>query len=564
MRTKILAIIIWAMALPSFAALQMVDISTLTTNKITNTVLPGILFTNFTTNLFNGYTTVNTNALQIGDTPYQAFAKVNANFTLLSPLTNAITSLMPTNATVPSVSGNIGFIPTNSGTGVAGITNLVATNALTPSVSGSTGFIPTNSASGIPLTNGTGTATTLLASPSVTTTNLSVIGTTWLNNSNIVISYGYTGTNRMIIVTGAGSYYDGTEYFDGNGIYYPNTNMPVLGGFGYTNATLHLNTGNGRSFIFDMYDTSTVSKLVACYYTNALISSYYAGTNNLPTINGQSISVPAYFPATNPVATLTFYSSSTPVNVISNSTTLEIISTNGGVAINSDSIPQNTDGTTSTLYVAPGGNGNGSVNDTGGYYINGVPIGASPSSGNFQKLYVTNAVSWATNYNGIYDNTGSGYYTNETTGWCLIVKGSIIAGNTWIVNLLTTNALTVNDHPQYVNASSLIGNYTPQSTSPNNNVAVSLYQDGPLLTGLNYRAGFTNIPTLTTSQAVLFSTPFSPTVGTNYHVGISFDTALAAAVGFSTTSKTTNGFTITLSGTITGAVTVDYAAWPYQ
>jgi hypothetical protein len=79
-----------------------------------------------------------------------------------------------------------------------------------------------------------------------------------------------------------------------------------------------------------------------------------------------------------------------------------------------------------------------------------------------------------------------------------------------------------------------------------------------------YRAGITNIPTLTTSQAVLFSTPFSPTVGTNYSVSVSFDTALAAAVGFSTTAKTTNGFTVTLSGTITGAVQVDYAAWPYH
>jgi hypothetical protein len=83
-------------------------------------------------------------------------------------------------------------------------------------------------------------------------------------------------------------------------------------------------------------------------------------------------------------------------------------------------------------------------------------------------------------------------------------------------------------------------------------------------TNLNYRSGITNIPTLTTSQSVLFSTPFSPTVGTNYCVNVSFDTAIAAAVGFSTTSKTTNGFTITLSGTITGAEQVDYAAWPYQ
>src|ERR1035437_618963 len=87
---------------------------------------------------------------------------------------------------------------------------------------------------------------------------------------------------------------------------------------------------------------------------------------------------------------------------------------------------------------------------------------------------------------------------------------------------------------------------------------------GAAITNLNYRSGITNIPTLTTSQSVLFSTPFPPAIGTNYCVNVSFDTALAAAVGFPTTAKTTNGFTVTLSGTITGAVLVDYAAWPYK
>src|ERR1035437_4433369 len=100
MRKKILAAIIWAIALPVFAALQMVDISTLTTNTVIHVASPGILFTNFSTNAYTGYTTTDTNALQIGDTPYQAFTKVNANFTLLS---NSITSLRPTNALVPSV-----------------------------------------------------------------------------------------------------------------------------------------------------------------------------------------------------------------------------------------------------------------------------------------------------------------------------------------------------------------------------------------------------------------------------------------------------------------------------
>lgn len=79
-----------------------------------------------------------------------------------------------------------------------------------------------------------------------------------------------------------------------------------------------------------------------------------------------------------------------------------------------------------------------------------------------------------------------------------------------------------------------------------------------------YRSGITNIGNLSTSQPVLFSTPFSPSVGTNYSVWVTFDTSLGAAVNAATTSKTTNGFTISLSAGIAGSTTVDYGAFPYQ
>src|ERR1035437_4156614 len=102
---KTLTIIATMLALPAFAQLQMVDTTTRTTNTIIHTVYPGILFTNFSTNAFVGYATVDTNAIQIGETVSNALTKVNANFTLLAPITNAITSLLPTNATSPSVSG---------------------------------------------------------------------------------------------------------------------------------------------------------------------------------------------------------------------------------------------------------------------------------------------------------------------------------------------------------------------------------------------------------------------------------------------------------------------------
>lgn len=80
----------------------------------------------------------------------------------------------------------------------------------------------------------------------------------------------------------------------------------------------------------------------------------------------------------------------------------------------------------------------------------------------------------------------------------------------------------------------------------------------------NYRAGFQAIGNLATSQAVTFSTPLASAVGTNYSVSISSDSTLASAVGFSATSKTTNGFTINLSAGIAGGIGVDYIATPYQ
>lgn len=84
------------------------------------------------------------------------------------------------------------------------------------------------------------------------------------------------------------------------------------------------------------------------------------------------------------------------------------------------------------------------------------------------------------------------------------------------------------------------------------------------LTSTNYRAGFQFVGNLATSQAVAFTTPFSPAVGTNYAVTIGSDSTLASAVGFSAGSKTTNGFTINLSAGVAGGVGVDYHAVPYQ
>lgn len=113
--------------------------------------------------------------------------------------------------------------------------------------------------------------------------------------------------------------------------------------------------------------------------------------------------------------------------------------------------------------------------------------------------------------------------------------------------------------------------FTPATATVSANISATTANIGTLTltnalasSNLVYRSGVTNIPNLSTSVAVVFSTPLPSAVGTNYWVGISFDTAIASAVNASATSKTTNGFTITLSAGIAGTTTVDYAAWPYQ
>jgi|SRR5882724_3651769 len=88
--------------------------------------------------------------------------------------------------------------------------------------------------------------------------------------------------------------------------------------------------------------------------------------------------------------------------------------------------------------------------------------------------------------------------------------------------------------------------------------------NGDAITSIRYRAGVTNIGNLATSVAVTFASAFPTTTGTNYYVAISFDQNIASAVSAAATSKTTNGFTISLSAGITGNTTVDYMAIPYQ
>ena len=79
-----------------------------------------------------------------------------------------------------------------------------------------------------------------------------------------------------------------------------------------------------------------------------------------------------------------------------------------------------------------------------------------------------------------------------------------------------------------------------------------------------YRAGVTNLGNLVTNVAVTFSTPLPPSVGTNYYTSTSINAASISALTMAVISKTTNGFTLLLNVGVSGGVTVDYMAIPYQ
>jgi hypothetical protein len=78
-----------------------------------------------------------------------------------------------------------------------------------------------------------------------------------------------------------------------------------------------------------------------------------------------------------------------------------------------------------------------------------------------------------------------------------------------------------------------------------------------------YRAGTTNIANLATTVNVVFSSPFSQTVSSNYAVTFGFEGTVGSAAALSATTKTTNGFTANIVGLTSGA-TIDFVATPYK
>lgn len=187
---------------------------------------------------------------------------------------NVITSVMTTNAGVTLITNNTLFLATPA---TVGVTSFVATNGSIPTVGGNVGYIPINF---IGTTNGTGYGTTLLAANAVVTTNLSVLGITTLNNSNLSVT---VLTNAAFLLP-SGSSGNLVASFSGGS---PSESAPETGAMGYQFVT-------AQNFV-------TVSGLGRWNTADQVViynsSCQPSGTNTITTTGTRTISIESNFVA---------------------------------------------------------------------------------------------------------------------------------------------------------------------------------------------------------------------------------------------------------------------------
>ena len=141
------------------------------------------------------------------------------------------------------------------------------------------------------------------------------------------------------------------------------------------------------------------------------------------------------------------------------------------------------------------GNTNGIVYPDGSNTNQAV---ASTGASVFSQLYVTNCVSYATNYNGIYNYTGLGYFTNVSSGWCLVSPSINYGTNkySWKNYALVTNVALNGRYssPAYL-SSVMLGNWPAWvfPGSPTNQPIVSAYNPAVVASSITAQVA-TNAP----------------------------------------------------------------------
>lgn len=328
-------------------------------------------------------------------------------------------------------------------------------------------------------TNGLGGSSSDISNNGGLGTNIAFFGTTLFNNSNLSF---YVSTSSVaippsgptIVVSGAGDN-------NANGTYSTNGNGSLPGYTSFPGYGILINNSNPNYTLFwtTYWNVSSnysggASGHVIYITTNAPQSPNYGAVYST-TNQGGGISASG----TNPCPLLTFYtngissSDSYFTNVINSQYPVFFQSTNGAF------ISGNVDSAVGFTV-----NGQPIITTNGVQYADGSNTNIpTPSSGVsvFTQLYVTNCAGIATNFNGIYDQSSTGYYTNETSGWCLVGPSILYGTNRTVYRsyFLVTNILNNPRGPFPVptyGSPFLIGDWrTVSAGSPTNHPFISIY-----------------------------------------------------------------------------------------
>lgn len=367
-----------------------------------------------------------------------------------------------TNTTANAGVLSVGGIGTNRPVPYWAQTAAVATNAMTatndPSGNPLASLLAaTNAAAGLfsgAISNwfGNGTNLTLTAVDTNTTTSL-----TLSTNGNLIYSY-YTRTETVLVTELIGISIGGATWTQANGLYVPDQNYFNLNGLpGWTNyngsAALHTLFGGYVTLI--SLPGATTEYECTNNFPYAWIAEVQTGP---PTGNYAWSSVP----------------------ILTNVTTRVVVGVGGLLDLG---------GPQCGLVVA------GPVNAIA-YFENGAPIQQALQFAGYPYLWVTNAAGLAAGFNGLYGNTGVGFYTNLANGSLIIPPGyygSAIDGTNFSTSgsLICSNLTSLfQGYSAYNNPSNVTGAYGLTwglDHMPTNQPLVSVWNPGylPGLTATN-------------------------------------------------------------------------------
>lgn len=412
----------------------------------------GFATTNYANSVTNGFSSIVYSNASAFVTPQQAtnianviYSNNSAGYATYSITNGAVYTNGNTSVgQIPySTNNGVGYFWGNAPSGGAGgttnfILSGVITNYTTNTTFSATGtnaidVIITNLA--IANQNGFGTNTTIINGASVTTTNLSVFGNTWLNNSNLSVTL-LNSSNQIPIMTSSNAPSGYSIDSDGSANAWKafansqlwssaSASSNWVGYFFPSSVTVSSSVqtwgpNNGKYMFFILQ----YSKDSGATWSNVFTSGFYTNnsytytvtTNYFPQITLNAIRWYGFTSGTttNGDAGISFRTNgvySSPANVLTSSNLLQIISTNG-VSINTNN---------------PSGfalNVGGAVNATN-YYINGVLL--------------TNTPAWT---QMVFTGTNTPYGNVTATRGAIYNQFDAVATNTFIGQWINTNGIT--------------------------------------------------------------------------------------------------------------------------